>query len=87
MPLLDVFPDPRLILVLFLTNGALPHVLALLCLPPHHQVQGSLVLLVHLHLVDAHVEERGLITVFSLDMFCLTMPPSSRLVVGAELTD
>ena len=86
MSSLDVFSDPRLVLVLSVTNSALPHLQPLLCLHPHHQPQGGLVLLVHLHLVDAHVEERGLVTVFSLDVFGLNMSPSSALVVTAELT-
>ena len=86
---LDVLPYPGLVLVLSLTNSALPHLEPLLRLPPHHQLQGGLVLRVQLHLVDALVQEDGLISVFllSLDVFCSHMSPSSRLVVAAELTD
>ena len=86
MSVLDVLPYPRLILVLSVTNRALPHVHSLLGLQPHHQLQGCLVLLVHLHLVDARVEEQVRLAVFSLDMFSLDMSPRPGLVVTAELT-
>ena len=82
----DVFPDASFVLTLSVTHSALPHVEPLLRLHPHHQLQRGQVLLVHLHLVDARVEEQGRLTVFSLDMFSLDMSPRPGLVVTAKLT-
>ena len=86
MSVLDVLPYPCFIRVLSLTNSALPHLHSLLGLDPDHQLQGGLVLLVHLRLVDARVEEGGRLTVFTPDMFGLNMSPGPGLVVTAELT-
>ena len=83
----DVLSYPGFITALSLTNSALPHVHSLLGLDPDHQLQGGLVLLVHLHLVDARVMEEGLLSVLSLDMFGLHVSPSLRLVVAAERTN
>ena len=86
MHTLDVIPYFSFILVLFLTDSALPFIYSLFGLDLDNEPQGCLVLLVHHHLVDTRVVEQGLLTVFSLDM-CLDVFSHPRLVATGELTD